>query len=144
MNIFHHKNTPNLTILRSLASATKVEPTEEERNRPIKFSTSEAAGLSPRSARQGSFDYYETPWYQRFVVIGSTAIFMIYFFILREENDIDRKLERSLFESVPGLEETQMILNYKYNLEHNLDNKDIIKRMKELGIKPEDIKVDKI
>lgn len=65
---------------------------------------------------------------------------MIYFFILREENDIDQQLERSLFESVPGLEETQLILNYKYNLEHNLDNKPIVQRMKELGIKPEDIR----
>lgn len=66
---------------------------------------------------------------------------MIYFFILREENDIDQQLERSLFESVPGLEETQLILNYKYNLEHNLDNKAVVQRMKELGVKPEDIHV---
>lgn len=97
--------------------------------------------MTVRQARPGSYNYDDTPWYQRWIVTGSTSIFMLYFFVFREENDIDQRLEKSLFESVPGLEQTQLIINYKYNIEHNIDNKDIINRMKELGIKPEDIQV---
>jgi hypothetical protein len=97
--------------------------------------------MTVRQARPSSYNYDDTPWYQRFVVVGSMSVFMLYFFVFREESDIDQKLEKSLFDSVPGLEQTQLVINYKYNLEHNIDNKDIINRMKELGMRPEDIKV---
>jgi hypothetical protein len=64
---------------------------------------------------------------------------LIYFCILREENDVDEEMGKSLYERVPGLEHTQLIVNYKYNLQNNIDNKDIIARMKELGIDPKNI-----
>lgn len=131
MNIWNNK----AAISRSMSVA------QSDPNRPIKFSSSPAAGITVRQAAPGTFNYDEIPWYQRPIVLASMTIFMIYFFVLREENDIDRKLEVTLFENVPGLEQTQLIINYKYNMEHNKDNTAIINRMKELGIKPEDIKV---
>jgi hypothetical protein len=44
-----------------------------------------------------------------------------------------------LYDHVPGLESTQLIINYKYNRENNIDNKEIVARMKELGINPAEI-----
>lgn len=89
----------------------------------------------------GSVDYEKIPWFQTHAVVGSVAIFLIYFCILREENDIDLELEKSLYDRVPGLEQTQLILNYKFNLENDNDNSAIEARMKELGMRPEDIKL---
>lgn len=46
--------------------------------------------------------------YQPFVMIGCMTIFFIYFCILREEHDTDEWLSRSLYETVPGLEEQDL------------------------------------
>lgn len=64
---------------------------------------------------------------------------MIYFCILREENDVDAHLGKSLFDQVPNLESTTLISLYKYNSENNVDNTDVIKRLLELGIDPRQI-----
>lgn len=64
---------------------------------------------------------------------------MLYFCVFREESDIDQELDKSLFERVDGLEEKQLIVAYKYNKEHGLDLHDLEKRMREIGMKPEEI-----
>ena len=64
---------------------------------------------------------------------------MLYFCVLREENDVDAHLGKSLFEQVPSLESTTLISLYKYNSENNVDNTDVIKRLLELGIDPRQI-----
>ena len=69
-------------------------------------------------------------------VVGSVAIFLIYFCALREENDIDAKLSKPIFDSVPHLEKSTLITLYKYNLEKNIDNTDVIKRMLQIGLDP--------
>lgn len=61
---------------------------------------------------------------------------MVYFFILREENDIDAHLNKGLFETVPQLEKSTLIALYKYNLENDIDNTDVVKRLIEIGIDP--------
>ncbi|XP_055688492.1 uncharacterized protein LOC129792997 [Lutzomyia longipalpis] len=72
-------------------------------------------------------------WYQPYVVMACLVTFMAYFCILREENDIDLELQKSLYERIEGLEETQLRVRHKYNLENGLDVKDIEDRLKELG-----------
>lgn len=59
-------------------------------------------------------------------------MFLIYFCILREENDIDEKLEGSLYDHVEGLEETQLILSYNFNKEHGMPTEALEKRIAEL------------
>lgn len=73
-------------------------------------------------------------WFQPYVISGSLAAFLLYFCILREENDIDKRLQGNLFDQVPGLEEAQLTVNYKYNRENGLDTSEIEKRLLELGI----------
>lgn len=56
-------------------------------------------------------------------------------------SDVDLELEKSLYDRVPGLEQTQLVINYKYNIENNIDNSKISERMKELGMDPSSIKL---
>jgi CCSMST1 family len=125
-----------LTTIRQMASKN---PTDTElSNDPIKFFGSQASQWQARSNRTGTPD--GTLWYQPLVVVASVSAFLIYFCILREENDIDQELEVSLYERVDGLEAANLILSYRYNLENGLKTDALEKRMQELGIQPESIK----
>ncbi|XP_055379796.1 uncharacterized protein LOC129610966 [Condylostylus longicornis] len=104
----------------------------EESDQPIQFLGSKAASWHAKDTRSGHVD--EMLWYQPYVVIASVAVFLIYFCILREENDIDKKLEGSLFDHISGLEEAQLIISYRYNKDNGLDVKAIEQRLTELGI----------
>ena len=75
-------------------------------DKPIKFSTSGAKD-------HRAFDTFfppprNTPWYQSHVVTGSIAVFMIYFCMIREENDIDEELGKSLWQRIPPLREQSL------------------------------------
>ena len=59
--------------------------------------------------KQAHYNYHppeeeNIPPSQRYVVMATTSIFLIYFCILREENDVDENLYKPLFETVPHLE----------------------------------------
>ncbi|EDW60809.1 uncharacterized protein [Drosophila virilis] len=101
-------------------------------NEPIEFFGSHAATWRARDTRSGGSD--ESLWYQPYVISASLALFLIYFCILREESDIDLRLEGNLYDHVSGLEEVQLTVNYRYNKEHGLDTKEQEKRLIELGV----------
>ncbi|ALC40895.1 CG30373 [Drosophila busckii] len=101
-------------------------------NEPIQFFGSQAATWRARDTRSGGSE--ESLWYQPYVISASLAIFLAYFCILREESDIDLRLEGNLYDHVSGLEEVQLTVNYKYNKEHGLDTKLQEKRLTELGV----------
>ncbi|XP_017072769.1 uncharacterized protein LOC108109009 [Drosophila eugracilis] len=101
-------------------------------NEPIKFFGSQAATWRAKDTRSGGSD--ESLWYQPYVISASLAVFLLYFCALREESDIDLRLEGNLYDHVSGLEEVQLTVNYKYNKEHGLDTKEQETRLRELGI----------
>lgn len=72
--------------------------------------------------------------YEPMVILGSFTVFLIYFTILREENDIDKELGRTLYSRISGLEEVQLKINLKYNQEHNLSTKEIEDRLREIEL----------
>ncbi|XP_073812609.1 uncharacterized protein [Musca autumnalis] len=115
-----------------VAASTKAPAQGEVNNEPINYFGSDAATWRAKDTRSGGSD--EHLWYQPYVISGSLAIFLLYFCLLREESDIDLKLEGSLYEHVQGLEEVQLSMNYKYNKENGLDNTEVVKRLTELGI----------
>lgn len=108
------------------------EGVEEPNNEPIKFFGSQAGAWRAKETRSGGAD--EALWYQPYVISASLAAFLIYFCVLREENDIDQKLGKSLFDHIEGLEEQQLVIMYKYNRENGLDNSQVVARLKELNI----------
>ncbi|BFG06038.1 uncharacterized protein DMAD_04637 [Drosophila madeirensis] len=101
-------------------------------NEPIQFFGSQAATWRARETRSGGSD--ESLWYQPYVISASLAVFLLYFCCLREESDIDQRLEGNLYDHVSGLEEVQLTVNYRYNKEHGLDTKEQEKRLIEIGV----------
>lgn len=77
---------------------------------------------------------YDWPSYQPYVINGSIAIFLIYFTILREENDIDQKLGANLNEHVPGVEIMLLRDTYAQQKKSGLPTDETAKRLKELGV----------
>jgi len=57
---------------------------------------------------------------------------MLYFCVLREENDVDEELGKSLYERIPGLEKAQLHAAYTYNSMHGQDTSAITARLQEL------------
>lgn len=74
--------------------STALETEDDVTDQPIKYSTSKAATMRIDEYRNPVEDNY--PWYQGYIVSASLAIFLIYFCILREENDIDLILDTDL------------------------------------------------
>ncbi|PSN34112.1 hypothetical protein C0J52_14197 [Blattella germanica] len=105
---------------------------EKSPETPVQYSKSKAASWKAVDSRSGGQIDSNSPWYQPYVVSGSLAIFMIYFCIIREENDMDEELGRSLYDRIPGLEEKQLQITYDYNEVHGHDNTAVIARLNEL------------
>lgn len=74
----------------------------------------------------------DMPWYQPYSVLASVSVFMIYFFILREENDVDMEFSKTLYSRIKGLEKEQLLQSYRYNKENNLSVVEIEKRLQEI------------
>lgn len=118
------------------AQYSKAAPSSSENedlNKPLPYFGSPAERYRGAESRQG-YTEYGWPSYQPYVINGSIAIFLIYFCVLREENDIDEKLGGNLYDHVPDMELVQLKRGYIYNQENNLSNDGIEKRLKELGV----------
>lgn len=61
---------------------------------------------------------------------------MLWFCILREENDIDEEMKKTLWERVPGLERQQLEVVLDYNRQTGLPTEDVRRRIAELDGKP--------
>ena len=75
------------------------------------------------------------PW-NGLVFSFSTALLMLWFCILREENDIDEEMKKTLWERVPGLERQQLEVVLDYNRQTGLPTEDVRRRIAELDGKP--------
>ncbi|GAB6026877.1 hypothetical protein CHUAL_013522 [Chamberlinius hualienensis] len=80
---------------------------EEEDLQPMKYTESKAAQwrASYSLGREPSKKKEPPPPSQITVIMMCIAAFLIYFCVLREENDLDIHLRKDLFEQVPGLKE---------------------------------------
>lgn len=99
---------------------------------PIKYSTSSARS---HSSYDTFFIERGAPWYQMYLVLGSTSAFLIYFLALREENDLDEEIGKSLFERISGLEEQDLKAKISNAKAMGLDSKVYEKRLMEIQSK---------
>jgi hypothetical protein len=74
----------------------------------------------------------DIPWYQPFSVVGSITVFILYFLVFREENDLDIELNRSLFERVPQMEEHHLKMVIEFNRKEGKDTLELEKRLAEV------------
>ncbi|XP_046394353.1 uncharacterized protein LOC124162053 [Ischnura elegans] len=129
---------PITFVRRTLSNDTN--PSKAASDSPVKFSASKAASWNARKSR-GDIQR-DAPWFEPYVVISSITVFMLYFCVFREENDLDIELNRSLFERIPGLEKKQLEIALSYNESQGLDTADLRNRLKEIEAE-ELIEVDK-
>lgn len=107
---------------------------EIDLDKPIRYSTSPAATWKAEASFTGRENPDFTPWYEPYVVVFSVGIFLLYFCVLREESDVDREFDVSLFDRVEGLEEIQLvnIIKYYETNNPNYDVKPFEKRLAEI------------
>ena len=101
--------------------------------KPLAFSKSKAASLSgnPMFSRNNMND---TPWYQPFSISLSLGAILIWFCVLREENDVDKELGKSLYDRVEGLEKKQLQLALQQSQYSGNDTEAIRKRLAEMDV----------
>nr|XP_027214094.1 uncharacterized protein LOC113807113 isoform X1 [Penaeus vannamei] len=122
---------PGLTTISCRHKGSQKPPEEIDLNEPIKFSTSRAATWKARETYGGKV-VEKRLWYEPYVVSFSLAVFLVYFCYLREENNVDIKLTKSLYDHIEGLEEKQLELSLKHNMETGRDTLAIKNRLAEL------------
>ncbi|CAH3998163.1 unnamed protein product [Pieris brassicae] len=115
------------------------KPDSLNENTPIKFTTSAASKsrIMPIINKR----YLEMPWYQPYSVVGSVAVFLLYFCVFREESDIDSEFEKTLYDRVHGLEKQQLLLSYRFNKENGKSVVEIEQRLKEIEEKEKSLAI---
>ena len=74
-----------------------------------------------------------TPPSQRSIVIASMSAILIYFCILREENDVDERLYQPLFVTVPQLEKPLIETAIADHRRMGKNSKELEKRLAEIN-----------
>lgn len=93
---------PCLPVLQRRAANGKVDSKyDDEDDKPYQYTTSNAAKW--KAAQSFRAPENDAPPAQRWSVVASIAAFLIYFCILREENDLDQHLARPITETIPEL-----------------------------------------
>ena len=97
---------------------------------PIPFSSSKAASWS--MTKSVVLPARDVPWYQPLSICLSVSAFLIYFLVLREENDLDIELNYTLFERLPQLEEHQVKVALDYYRQQGKDTRELEERLAEI------------
>jgi len=103
---------------------------QQENSGPVKFTTSAGFNVNPQQSIIQDKD--ERPWFQFPVVSGSLAALLIYFTVLREENDVDLALSGRLYDKVDGLEKQDLLNSISYNERHGMDSTKLKERLREV------------
>lgn len=80
-----------------------IKLTEKDDDHPVVYSKTKAY---THLARHTRYVEQNLPDWQPLAIWGSFSIFMIYFCVLREENDLDDILRRPLDDTIPGISKT--------------------------------------
>ena len=93
------------------ATSTKVdnERNNEYEDKPVIFTKSKGFKTPPTFMNPRAHDKESKPFLQDISIFVSLSCFMLYFFVFREENDIDEILGVSLYDRIDGLEKANII-----------------------------------
>ena len=118
-----------VTLLQKKSESDQLYQDEEDAQ-PIKLSSSEAyhySSFETFTKRKNTRPLYEAP-----VIGASFFVLFVYFAYLREENSIDKKLDKGLFETFPDMEVTQLKVAIQHAEQKGSDTSLFLKRLKEL------------
>merc|ERR1711988_1475506 len=105
---------------------------DDLKKKPVKFTTSPAFNVNPQTAGGIRTEDDDTPWFQGPVIAFSMAAFLIYFTMLREENDVDMQLSGRLYDKVDGLEKADILNSIRYNEDKGMDTTQLRERLRVL------------
>ncbi|XP_045463220.1 uncharacterized protein LOC123672916 [Harmonia axyridis] len=103
----------------------KTVETNEAEDRPVKYSASPAAKFKARSSLKHENDRL---WYEPGVIIASLSIFLIYFLVLREENDLDEEIYMPFDQRIAHIEEDQL----RSVVEHSTNSEEMVSALRRL------------
>ena len=86
----------------------------QDDSKPIRYTTSAAKQWQSIKTFEIPEHMKKMPPYQPYSVILSVLAILLYFGVLREENDMDELLGLSLYERMPGLEEKNIRIAIDY------------------------------
>ncbi|KAJ8957592.1 hypothetical protein NQ317_019262 [Molorchus minor] len=129
VSAFNCSNSCRRFAIRKFSVKSNTEETVIE-DGPIRYSKSAASQYKAKSTRVGNLE--PRLWYESYVILVSLTVFLLYFTVVREENDIDQDLSRSLYSRISGLEQLQLKLSLEYNRQHGLETEAILERLKEI------------
>ncbi|KAH6942698.1 hypothetical protein HPB50_009264 [Hyalomma asiaticum] len=102
-NVARSATVPCRSALQRRAASGKADSSDtEDYDKPVVYSTSKAAQW--KAAQTFRTPTTDVPAAQRWSVLLSISVFLIYFLVLREENDLDEHLSRPITDTVPDLE----------------------------------------
>lgn len=110
-------------------SSSSLQDELMDKDKPVKFSTSDAN-------KHRAYDTFcresNAPWYQVYCVTGSISVFLLYFCVFREENDLDELMGKTLWEKIPQLREQILVQKIKEGKERGADVSDLVEELREL------------
>ena len=115
-----------------MTTLNRTAPSDDELAKPLAFVGSAAHSYVSSSGRTGHLNADKPTW-QPLVVSVSMIVFMIYFFILREENDIDEKISNDAPNTMANMEVQQLKTALRFNLANGIPVEVIKERLAELG-----------
>lgn len=125
----HHSH---LAYSKHRYKSTKATEEEIDLDKPIQFSTSRAATWKARDSYGSDESEDKMPWYQPYVISGCVVTFLMYFCVLREENEADQNLRKTLYDYIDGIEEQQLKMSLEHNIQMGKDTSAITARLKQI------------
>lgn len=113
-------------------STTACRLRQTEGDRPVAYSQSKAQNWNPVDGFASPRRMTTMPKYQPAIVLASTAAFLIYFLVLREENDIDEEIGQSIYSRIPGLEEKSIQATIQHGKLAGQNTEALEKRLKDV------------
>lgn len=121
------------TVDKTINNKTNTEADDEElENKPIVYTKSPAASWQAKYSLAGRAPSVDRPPFEATIIMCSIFVFLVYFCILREENDFDKNMKKGLYEMVPGLEEIDLQTALNNQNLSDADRTLIEQRLKEL------------
>ena len=116
-DFYHSQISSKYTSIRELSQSTSTSTTEVkeeavENEKPITFTKSKAFKSKPTFINPRHEE--SRPRFQDLSILVSLSSFMLWFFVLREENDLDVEIGRSLYDRIDGLEKANILTSIRY------------------------------
>merc|ERR1712179_530095 len=134
-DFYHSQISSKYTSIRELSQSTSTSTTEVkeeavENEKPITFTKSKAFKAKPTFINPRHEE--SRPRFQDLSILVSLSSFMLWFFVLREENDLDVEIGRSLYDRIDGLEKANILTSIRYHDQNGLDATALRKRLEEI------------